>query len=507
MVDILKSYDVLLIHPPRTLKPKYGKNAKFVRSAFIFIPMGVFAIADSLEKEGFGVKIINIPLEQYLDRNWELVDYLKNINFNVVGIDLHWIHNAYGAIEIAKNVKEINPNAKVVLGGFSASYYHDQILKYYRSIDGVIRGEGEIPFLKYVQNMGQNQHLEAVPNLSYRDSSNHIKVNSLSYTAKSLDDLNFTNTSLLKNAKQYFECSRRMMGISFNLPVGRGCPFNCPFCGGGERAQKRITGRKNVLLRSPERVVEDISNIVNNYKISSVFFGHGTYPGNLKYWKKLFALIQKEKLDIGGDLEIWRLPFPKDMWKTFHKTFPRKHSSISISPRTLSAKVQQQIANICDPTFKFPKNQINDLIKNAILFQRTLRIWLTVGFPFQTHLDTQRDFMFALKCLLKFGKSNSKPITIMNELYHIFPGSPAHTIPEKFGITLKHNSFSQILEFFKQRKMSFFYNAVNYDTKVFTGTSIRNANMLLTLSTALNSLTTGSNLPEVNDKEINLPMS
>ena len=177
----------------------------------------------------------------------------------------------------------------------------------------------------------KNQSLDSVPNLSYRDSSKQIKVNSLTYTAKTLDNLNFTNVSLLKNAKQYFECSRQMMGIEFNLPIGRGCPFNCPYCGGGQRAQEYISGRKEVVLRSPEKVVEDISNILNKFKISSVFFGHGTYPANLKYWKKLFGLIQKEKLDISGDLEIWRLPFPKEMWKVFYKTFSRRYSSISIS--------------------------------------------------------------------------------------------------------------------------------------------------------------------------------
>ncbi|MCK4778841.1 MAG: cobalamin-dependent protein, partial [Candidatus Lokiarchaeota archaeon] len=236
-----------MVHPPRVLKPEYGKNAKFVRGSFIFIPMGVFAIADFLEKEGFGVKIINYPLEQYLNRNWELTNFLKNIDFDVCGIDLHWIHNAHGAIEVAKIVKKVNPNAKVILGGYSASYYHNQILKYYKAVDGIIRGEGEVPLLKYAQSVKKNQSLDSVPNLSYRDSPKHIKVNSLTYTAKTLDNLNFTNVSLLKNAKQYFECSRQMMGIAFNLPVGRGCPFNCPYCGGGQRAQEYISGRKEVV--------------------------------------------------------------------------------------------------------------------------------------------------------------------------------------------------------------------------------------------------------------------
>jgi len=496
----LKSYDVIFIHPPRVLKPDQGKRAKSVRSIFIFIPMGVFAIADYLEREGFGVKIINYPLEQYLNPNWSLRDYLRTIDFKICGIDLHWIHNAQGAIEVSRIVKEVKPNAKVVLGGFSASYFHTQILKYYSSIDGIIRGEGELPLLKYVQNINQNQSLDSVPNFSYRNSTNHIKTNSLSYTAKTLDNLNFTNISLLKNAKQYFECSKKIMGISFNLSIGRGCPFNCPFCGGGQRALQRLTGRNEVILRSPEKVIEDITYIIDRYKVPSLFFGHGTYPANLKYWKTLFGLIQKEKVDIGGDLEIWRLPFPKEMWKIFYKTFPRKDSSVSISPRTLSSKVHQKIAKICDPTFKFPENQINDLIKNANLFQRTLRIWLTVGFPFQSRLDVQKDFNFAVKCMLKYGSTKLKPITIMNEPYHIFPGSPAYESPETFDINLKYNSFPQLLKFFKQTKMSFFYNAINYDTKIYSGTSIRTLNMLMFLSTILTLINTGSKSSEIKEK-------
>ncbi|MFX0041985.1 MAG: cobalamin-dependent protein [Candidatus Hodarchaeota archaeon] len=496
----MKNYDVIFIHPPRILKTDYGKNTKFRRGSFIFIPMGVFAIADLLEREGFGVRIINYPLEHYLNSDWRLDDFLKNNDFTICAIDLHWIHNAYGAIEVARIVKKVNPNANVVLGGFSASYYHDQILKYYTEIDAIIRGEGEIPLLNYVQNINKNHSLDSVPNLSYKRSK-QIKINPLSYTAKTLDNLNFTNVSLLKNAKQYFEYSRKLMGISFNLPIGRGCPFNCPFCVGGHRAQKRLVGRDNVVLRSPEKVIEDINKVQDKYKVPSVFFGHGTYPANLKYWKKLFGLIHKEKLDISGDLEVWRLPFPKEMWEIFYKTFNSSYSSISVSPRTMSTKVQAKIAKICDPTFNFPKNQINDLIKNANLFKIILRIWLTIGFPFQSQIDIVKDFIFGMKCLLKYGKSNFKPITIMNEPFHIFPGSPAHESPESFGIKLKYNSFPEVAEAFKQAKISFFYNVINYDTEYLSHSSILHLNLLFSLSTALMFLTTGSKHPKTSETE------
>ncbi|MFX0029027.1 MAG: cobalamin-dependent protein [Candidatus Hermodarchaeota archaeon] len=488
----MKSYDVIFIHPPRIINPEHFKKAKSVRTSYIFIPMGVFAIADFLEREGFGVKIINYPLERYLNPSWSLKDYIRTIDFKICGIDLHWIHNAHGAIEIARIVKEIKPNVKIILGGFSASYFHTQILRYYRSIDGIIRGEGEIPFLIYVQSISKNQPLDSIPNFTYRNSSNHIITNPLSYTAKTLDNLNFTNFSLLQNAQQYIEDSNKIMGISINLPIGRGCPFNCPFCGGGQRALQRLTGRDEVILRSPEKVVEDIIYVKDTYNVQSLFFGHGAYPANLKYWKTLFNLIQKENVDIGGDLEIWRLSFPKEMWKILSKTLSRKYSSVAISPRTISSNVHQKIAKNCDPTFQFPKNQISDLIKNANLFQRTLRIWLTVGLPFQTRLDVLKDFSFALKCMLKFGRTKLKPIVIMIEPYHIFPGSPAYESPEKFEINLKYNSFPQLERFFKQTKMSFFYNAINYETNNFSSSSIRTLNTLLFLGAIPTLLTSGS---------------
>ena len=66
---------------------------------------------------------------------------------------------------------------------------------------------------------------------------------------------------------------------------------------------------------------------------------------------------------------------------------------------------------------------------------------MTVGFPFQTRLDVQKDFNFAFKSTFKYGSTKLKPITIMNELYHIFPGSPVYESPEAFEINLKYNSF------------------------------------------------------------------
>ena len=466
-----KSYDIIFIHPTRMI----GKKKIYPRSLFVFFPMGVLAIADLCEREGLSAKIINYPLEQILNHKFDLANCLKNIDFKICGIDLHWTVHSYGAMEIAKMVKSINPNAKVILGGYTATYFHDEIIKNHKAVDGVIRGDGEKPFLEYSKNIIRNRTIESVPNLSYRNSSQQVKINPITYVAEDLEDLHFSNISLIHHGKEYVDQSQKFMKIPFNLAMGRGCYFNCPFCGGGRTAQYILNRRQKVLLRTPEKVLEDIKEVVETYKTDAVFFGHGTYPASFKYWETIFNLIRKEKYDIGGDLEIWRLPFPKEMWSLFSKTFTRGNSSISICPRTFSMRSQQKIQKICDPTFSFPKNQTQDLIKNALLYNQVLRIWLTIGFPFQDWRAIMSDYLYTLKLAIKYGSSKSYPITVLNDLVTVSPASPAFQNPQLFDLELIIHSFRQLVEMVKRTK--FFlgsWNTIcNYRTKHFSPLAIR----------------------------------
>ena len=87
-----------------------------------------------------------------------------------------------GALAIAEIIKRLHPEIPVILGGLSATYYHEEILRQYPFIDFVVRGDstekpllqllqaikGEEGFSKYSQphlsgrrkrNSGQSPHL------------------------------------------------------------------------------------------------------------------------------------------------------------------------------------------------------------------------------------------------------------------------------------------------------------------------------------------------------------
>ncbi len=78
----------------------------------------------------------------------------------------------------------------------------------------------------------------------------------------------------------------------------------------------------------------------------------------------------------------------------------------------------------------------------------------------------------------------------MNESFYIFPGSPAHESPESFGVKLKFSSLLEVIKAFKNTKLSFFFNVINYNKRHFSGESILRANKLFFLATIPTLITT-----------------
>ncbi len=61
-----------------------------------------------------------------------------------VGIDLHWLPHAHGALEVARIVKEAHPGVPVIMGGLSSTYYHRELI-HYPQVDFVLRGDSTEP--------------------------------------------------------------------------------------------------------------------------------------------------------------------------------------------------------------------------------------------------------------------------------------------------------------------------------------------------------------------------
>ena len=139
--------DLTFLHAPsvydfRRRSTLWGPISDVVPSTPIYdmYPIGFATLSDYLERHGFRARIVNLAVRMLSDPNFDAQRTIKSLDSPVYGIDLHWLPHAHGAIEVARMVKRHHPNSKIVVGGFTASYYHRELFNY-PEIDYVFRGD------------------------------------------------------------------------------------------------------------------------------------------------------------------------------------------------------------------------------------------------------------------------------------------------------------------------------------------------------------------------------
>jgi radical SAM superfamily enzyme YgiQ (UPF0313 family) len=290
-----------------------------------------------LSKNGFEVEGCNVGMEESIDKNFDIEDWLKQRNFKVVALDLHFNAHSYDSVRLAEISKRINPDAKTVLGGFTATHFCREIVRDF-GIDVVIKGDAEKPLLRVVKEIckkGEPQ-FEGIPNIVFKNGES-VKENPLEYVADEevLDSLDFTDPTLLNNYSKYyrtfFEGYNSRANIDrFWISAGRGCHYNCSYCGGSKMSHLRLCGREKPIFRSPKKIAEDTEEL-HKRGIEVVMVTHDLQVAGKKYWDEYFREIRRSKVDVGIYMGIWQL-FEKDFLDDIVRTFDMSRSWLVMSP-------------------------------------------------------------------------------------------------------------------------------------------------------------------------------
>ena len=128
-----------------------------------------------------------------------------------------YIWNITPILAVAKKIKELKSDCKILLGGPEVSYEYDEIIAL-PFIDFIIVGEGETPFSEFLNSY---PNVENVSSLVRKDNLEIIKNTSAPmFDLKNFEQsmpYQFDNIEELKNKVLYIETSR-------------GCPYKCEFC-------------------------------------------------------------------------------------------------------------------------------------------------------------------------------------------------------------------------------------------------------------------------------------
>jgi len=236
---------ILLIYPYFIEERMHDEDMKAV-------PMGLYSVGAVLKENQYDVEILDW---HEINKTPEKINQaLEEKKPDVIGFSV--LHgNRWGAIEIARAAKQLNPNTKVVFGGIGATFLWEHLLTHFPEVDAVVLGEGERTFLGLVRHFEkkQDQGIGEIGGIAYRKNGKPVKT-AQAEPIKDLDSLPIPSKHFLYQ----------------HVSSSRGCAWNCSFCGCPE-----FWGR-NIRWRSPRKFVQELETLFRK-GVSFFYFSDDTF--------------------------------------------------------------------------------------------------------------------------------------------------------------------------------------------------------------------------------------
>lgn len=295
---------ILYIHPSSSEK----------RESQVVIPIGMVGLANIISSvENVEFKAVSIPLEEYLNPSYNILEEIKEFNPKIVMVDLHWAIYSYSSIEICKAVKEFDYNITTILGGITASIYFEEIISEYNFVDYIIRGDAEKTIeslIKYI--LEDRGSLDDIPNIVYKRNGSMITNDNLKQCT-SFDNLNFVNYDFLKNKEMFFKKQGVHKGVAINnglawIPTARGCNCNCTYCGGNKNMFKAIFNKQTMLLNSPANITGYMQEIYDKYGVDVFGITHTFEVFPKEFQKEIIDRMRNLTFKPGLFYYLFQLP-------------------------------------------------------------------------------------------------------------------------------------------------------------------------------------------------------
>jgi B12-binding domain/radical SAM domain protein len=342
--------DLVLLHAPsvydfRKLPILFGPISDLVPSTPIFemYPVGFVSIAEHLEKNGMRVRIINLALRMLKDKKFDAEKMIAGLRPRAFGIDLHWLPHAHGSIEVAALCKKLHPEIPVIFGGYSSSYFHQELIRY-PQVDFVLRGDStEEPLRRLLLALKDKGSLEEIPNLTWKDAAGSVQVNPLTHVLNDLDECLNNYPNLFRSAVRYLDI-RSLIPIHdwWEYPITavmtcRGCTHNCAICGGSRYALENFYSRSACAYRAPEKVAEDILSI-SRYTNAPIFVVGDLRQAGDAYARQVLSRLRAVRPRNQVVLELFT-PAPEWYFKEVTEALP--NFNFEISPESHDENVRR----------------------------------------------------------------------------------------------------------------------------------------------------------------------
>jgi len=344
-------------------------------------------LASFLCQHGFKAKVVNLGVESHFEKT--VRKSVKKYNPRYVCIGLRWYPHIYVASETARIVKSLNDKITTILGGHTAAFFDKEVLEACPSLDIVIRGDGELPLLNILKNGDRI-------NCTYR-SHNELVRNPVTYTQgkPDLKGLHLVNLNEIIDSfnKTYTRIRSEVpypASPVFFVWCGKGCNYNCIYCGARHDLQKTLFNRNHAIFRDVHDVLNDIDE-VSKAGFPQLEFDFDPFADDKSFYFDLFDKIENKRFYC--TFHAWSLP-PEELLESLNNTF--RQTIVIYSPETFDESAREYLYKNHLGRPYTSNNEIVHFAEDAEKYENIyLELYLTAGLPLETAESFKKTLAFS----------------------------------------------------------------------------------------------------------------
>jgi anaerobic magnesium-protoporphyrin IX monomethyl ester cyclase len=294
-----------------------------------------------------------------------VADNILEGGYDVVGISVS-IWNVKQSRELAKILKEQNPDIIIITGGPEVSYEPQFFINNW-DVDYVVSGEGEFVLGQLLDALqkGNNLNIDSVSskyNISYKTAQADI-------------------TELIKFPSPYrleFDNNERRNRITY-FETSRGCPYSCQYC--------LSSLEKGVRYFPGEYIVENLKYLIDS-DVKQIKFLDRTFNLNKKNTMTVFDfLIENHRPGLNCQFEIYADLLNDETIEYLNSKVPKNYFRFEIGIQ--STHEPTNVAVKRNQNFSLLSSNIEKIMKGDVI---DLHLDLIAGLPFETFDRFRKSF-------------------------------------------------------------------------------------------------------------------
>ncbi len=432
--------DVVFLHPPslfdfRSRAILLGPISDVIPSTPIFemYPIGFLSLSDHLERAGFSTRIINLAAKMLASSRYDPERTIRKLRPKAFAVDLHWLPHVQGSLAIGELIKKYHPDIPVIYGGYSATYFADELIRM-PFVDYVVKGDStERPLVLLMQAIDGNGALNKVPNLTYKDDNGQVVSNEISHVPTNIDDVATDYTIPIKKSLRFFDIKAYLPFRSWaKYPISavfpfRGCRYNCATCGGSRFACKQVLNRPVLAVRSAEKVSQELARLAKTFNAPAMIIGDIMQNGK-QYAYQILDEIKRIRFRNELVFEFFTPP-SADIISRVRASAPRYN--VEMSPESHDESVRRAFGR------PFSNEQLEKSIQTCIEQDcGRIDLFFMIGLPKQNYQSVMETIDYCEYLLSTYGHNKTLHPFIAPLAPFIDPGSAVWEQPEAHGYRL-----------------------------------------------------------------------